>query len=186
VVERSDQSTSSTSHRIEIKLREINQLFNTIDASPFREKDLDADAEEFIVSWAQEFPLQDSLTLVIHLSQEQGLESSAGNIEKAVRNYFSYRACLSRLEFRQLMWEGRLSLVIGLVFLSLCLGTASLLEGRGPEAINQVPREGLTIAGWVAMWRPLQIYLYDWWPLRRRWKIFLKMGEMKVEVVREG
>lgn len=184
--ERSDHMTHRKAHRIEIKLRDINQLFNTIDASPFHEKDLDADAEEFIESWAQEFPLQDPLTLVIHLSQETPIQTSDALIEEAVRNYFSYRACLSRLEFRRLMWEGRLSLVIGLVFLSLCLGIAGALSGTGPETINQVFREGLTIAGWVAMWRPLQIYLYDWWPLRRRWKIFEKMGQMKVEVIHQA
>ena len=42
-------------------------------------------------------------------------------------------------------------------------------------------REGLAIAGWVAMWRPIQIYLYDWWPLRRRGQIFEKMCRMPVE-----
>ena len=44
-------------HRVELNLRDVNQLFNTIDPSPFREKDLDRDAEEFMVSWTREFPL---------------------------------------------------------------------------------------------------------------------------------
>jgi len=35
----------------------------------------------------------------------------------------------------------------------------------------------------VAMWRPMEIYLYDWWPLRRRSKIFAKLSHMPVEVV---
>lgn len=43
---------SLPSHRIQIKLHDLNQLFNTMDPSPFYEKDLDADAEKFIVSWA--------------------------------------------------------------------------------------------------------------------------------------
>ncbi|HKM82407.1 MAG TPA: hypothetical protein VJY15_15780, partial [Candidatus Acidoferrum sp.] len=43
-------------HTISLKLRDMNQLFNSMDPSPFIEKDLDDDAEEFIVSWAQEFP----------------------------------------------------------------------------------------------------------------------------------
>ena len=37
-------------HRIEIYLDRIEQLFNSMDPSPFHEKDLDRDAEEFIVS----------------------------------------------------------------------------------------------------------------------------------------
>jgi hypothetical protein len=171
--------------RIQIKLRDINQLFNTMDPSPFNEKDLDADAEEFIVNWAREFPARDSLVLTIHLQGE-----SAGQpveaVEQAVRNYFSYRAGLSRMEFSRLMREGRLSLVIGVAFLCACLALGELLGRHGPATVWQTGREGLTIAGWVAMWKPLQIYLYDWWPLRRRWKIFEKMGEMKVEIHRQG
>jgi hypothetical protein len=44
----------------------------------------------------------------------------------------------------------------------------------------------LTIAGWVAMWRPMQIYLYDWWPVRRRGRVYAKLSEMPVQVVRRG
>ncbi|MGD0387424.1 MAG: hypothetical protein ABSC42_00595 [Tepidisphaeraceae bacterium] len=186
MVEQSGPTKSLSTHRIEIKLRDINQLFNTMDASPFHEKDLDADAEEFIVSWAQEFPLHDPLVLAIHVSQEGALRTPDALVETAVHNYFSYRAGLSRLEFRRLMRDGRVSLLIGLVFLSLCLVIVGLLRGNGPQPIWQVPREGLIIAGWVAMWRPLQIYLYDWWPVRRRWKVFEKMGQMKIEIHRQG
>jgi hypothetical protein len=49
-----------------------------------------------------------------------------------------------------------------------------------------VGRESLTIAGWVAMWRPMEIFLYEWWPLRRRWRVFEKMSHMKVEMRKRG
>jgi hypothetical protein len=54
-----------TTHRIEIHLNELSQLFNSMDPSPFHEKDLDDDAEEFIVSWAQEYPVRDPIILLI-------------------------------------------------------------------------------------------------------------------------
>ena len=47
-----------------------------------------------------------------------------------------------------------------------------------------VLRESLTIAGWVAMWRPTQLYLYDWWPLRRKQRVYTKLSRMPVEVIR--
>ena len=58
-----------TPHRIELNLREIGQLFNTMDPAPFPEKDLDGDAEEFIFSWVQEFPLEEPVVLVVHLNE---------------------------------------------------------------------------------------------------------------------
>lgn len=56
---------------IEVKLVELNQLFNSMDPSPFHERDLDHDAEEFIVSWAQEHPKQHELKLVVHLARRR-------------------------------------------------------------------------------------------------------------------
>lgn len=44
------------SHVIEVRVSELRQLFNAIDPSPFRERDLDPRAEEFIVEWARDLP----------------------------------------------------------------------------------------------------------------------------------
>lgn len=157
-----------------------------MDPSPFLEKDLDADAEEFIVNWAREFPLPDPVVLTVHVSASDPVQMPDALIEKAIQNYFRYRAKLSFMELRRLLRDGRSSLIIGLTFLTLCLASAGLLRGSGEQTIRDVAREGLTILGWVAMWRPLEIYLYDWWPVLRRSKVFEKLGELKVEIHREG
>lgn len=172
-------------HRIEIRVREVGQLFNTMDPSPFLEKDLDADAEEFILSWAQEFPLRDRLILVIHLAESPG-QHPQPLIEKAIRHYFTDRAKLSRLELRRLMRDARTSLLIGASFLCGCLTLSGVLAATLSGTTQQIAREGLTITGWVAMWRPLQMYLYDWWPLHRRLKVFEKMSQISVEVHRDA
>ena len=57
----------AASRGIELRLHDINQLFNSMDPSPFREKDLDIEAEEFIVDWAREPPKHEPLLLTIHL-----------------------------------------------------------------------------------------------------------------------
>jgi hypothetical protein len=176
--------TKGAPHRIEINLHDLNQLFNTLDPSPFYEKDLDDDAEEFIVSWAREFPLSDPVILCIHLEKESDPAKDDEIVQQAVQHYFEYRGKLVRLEFRRLMREGRISLIIGLVFLVACLTSAQLIAGLKFSTVRDVSSEGLTILGWVAMWRPLQIYLYDWWPLRRRWKVAEKLSKMKVHIYR--
>jgi hypothetical protein len=172
----------SNVHRIELNLREINQLFNTMDPSPFNAKDLDRDAEEFIVSWAREFPLEEPVRLVIHLDALPTEPEPESTIERAVHHYFAYRVELNRLEFRRLMQDGRRTLLIGMVFLAACLILSKLLVGAGGRTVTVLARESLAIAGWVAMWRPMEIYLYDWWPLRRREKILKKLSQMPVEV----
>jgi hypothetical protein len=169
-------------HRIELKLHDVSQLFNSMDPSPFHEKDLDSDAEEFIVSWAQEYALDAPLALRIYLSQWPK-DDPQELVHQSIHHYFDYRAKLTQLEFRRLMAQGRTSMVIGLTFLALCFVTIELILPHEDGAWTRFLRESLLIAGWVAMWRPMQTYLYDWWPLRRRQRIFAKLSKMPVDVI---
>ena len=173
---------STIPHRVEVNLREVGQLFNTMDHSPFHDRDLDHDAEEFILSWVREFPVNDPVVLVVHLSEFSPGPEPQPLVKEAVHNYFAYRARLNRLEFGRLMKEGRQSLTIGLVFLLACLAVSNAITDRATGTFPSLTRESFTIAGWVAMWRPMQIYLYDWWPLRRRGLVYEKLSRMRVEV----
>ncbi len=169
-------------HYISLKLREVTQLFNSMDPSPFVEKDMDDDAEEFIVSWAQEFPRDEPLRLRIYLDQWPP-DDPKDLIRTAVHNHFAYRARIQQLELRRMLSQGRTSLVIGLCFLSICLAISNLLLRSETHTWAAVARESLTIAGWVAMWRPMQLYLYDWWPVRRRGRIYTKLSRVPVEII---
>lgn len=166
---------------IEVKLTELNQLFNSLDPSPFHERDLDHDAEEFIVSWAQEHPHRHDLKLVVHLSKTPvGVADAQKLVSDSIVHYFEYRANMTLREFKRLMREGRVSLLIGVLFLAACQSTASLLPPAAEWHL--VAREGITIMGWVAMWKPLEIYLYRWWPLLTLRKLYQRLSRMSVEV----
>ena len=95
-----------------------------MDPSPFHERDLDDDAEEFIVGWAREFPRRDPVSLVVHVDQLPPHGDAQRLLETAVHHYFAYRAKLNRLEFRHLLKQGRTSLIIGLAFLAACMLTS--------------------------------------------------------------
>ena len=167
---------------IEVKLTELNQLFNSMDPSPFHERDLDRNAEEFIVSWAQEHPQQNDLKLVVHLARRPASIDDAQKLASdSVANYFEYRANMTLREFKRLMREGRASLTVGLSFLAACQVAATLLISPS-GGWQLVARDGLTIIGWVAMWRPLEIYLYRWWPLLARRRLYQHLSRMPVEV----
>lgn len=175
---------SATRHsaRINLKLRDLAQLFNSMDPSPFLDRDLDHDAEEFIISWARELPRSPRIELSIHLTTTPESEKAA-DVENAVQHYFASRAEIKRREFRQLLRRGHVSLVIGLLFLAVCLLARGLAAKLGHESAATVVREGLVIAGWVAMWRPLEIYLYDWWPVRAEWRNLQRLAQMRVRLI---
>ncbi len=163
-------------------MRDLAQLFNSMDPSPFHDRDLDGDAEEFIVSWAREVPHAENLELTIHLSAIPPVERAA-DVETAVQHYFATRAAMKEREFRLLMRRGRTSLLVGLVFLAACFTASELLSSLGESTATTILREGLAIGGWVAMWRPLEIYLYDWWPLRDERRVMERLAQMRVRLV---
>jgi len=167
---------------IKLRLRELAQLFNSMDPSPFHDRDLDANAEEFIVSWAREAPHGESVVLTLHLETIPP-PGRAAEVEDAIRNYFGTRAEMKQREFRQLMKRGRTSLAVGLLFLAACLGISELFATLGQGALANFLKESLTIGGWVAMWRPLEIYLYDWWPVRADYRMLERLSRMDVRLV---
>ena len=174
----------SASHpaRISLKLRELSQLFNSMDPSPFLDRDLDDDAEEFIVSSSRELHGSHAFELVVHLGVTPDPERAA-DTEHAVQHYFAARAELKHRELRQLLRRGHSVLAVGLIFLATCLSLSSLAAKMFPGNFGDVLREGLMIVGWVAMWRPLEIYLYDWWPLREEWRGLQRLARMHVRLV---
>jgi hypothetical protein len=53
-------------------------------------------------------------------------------------------------------------------------------------ALGSVGREGLLIGGWVAMWRPIQIFLYDWWAVRGEQREYERLSRMQVRVSKDA
>lgn len=59
---------------IEVRVENISQLFDTLDPFPFPERDLDSDAEEYIVGWARELPQDQPIKLIVHVTAGQATE----------------------------------------------------------------------------------------------------------------
>jgi hypothetical protein len=163
---------------IEITLRELKQLFNTLDPAPFHEKDLDPAAEEYIVSAVRELGWQPS-RLVLHLPPGTADDHACGAVV-AIRNYFADRTRHAREQLRLLFVRGVISLLIGLTFLATCLSVRELLMATVQPG-DVILSEGLLILGWVAMWKPVEIFLYDWWPDLDKRRLFERIAHMQVE-----
>ena len=167
---------------IEIELESVNQLFNSFDPSPFHLKDLDDDAEAWIVGAARDFPLSAPLKLVLHLPAKEIDRAEAAGPARALASYFGDRLESTRRDLRYLFRTGRIALLIGLAFLAACLALRALAQTMLHGPLETLLTEGLLIIGWVAMWRPVEIFLYDWWPLRRMGRVYAKIAAMPVEL----
>jgi hypothetical protein len=168
---------------IAIRVRAIGQLFNSLDPSPFHEKDLDDHAEEFIVGWAQELPPDARFAIVVYVPPEEAAKPEAEGIGPAIAHYFEDRAKIFDREQRELFRIGQRSLAIGLAVLAFCLVASQTLAQLIPNpTLSRVGEESLILLGWVANWRPIEIYLYDWWPIRRRRRLYRRIAAARVIV----
>lgn len=177
------KNSSTPIHHLELRVRELGQLFNSLDPTPFLNKDLDREAEAFIETWAMGYSTDSRLHITVHLAQQPAEGDPGALVAEAIHNFFHYKAGLARGELKLLLKRGRYSLLIGLAFVTVCLLLADAIARPGAGTAATIARESLTIVGWVAMWRPLQIFLYDWWPLVRRIRIYKALQQAHVRVV---
>ena len=168
---------------IEVRVAELRQLFNAIDPSPFRQRDLDPRAEEFIVEWASDLSADKPLALVVHLDRPAGRDDEAAALRDAIHEYFGQRVIASKRRLRELFGRGRTSLVIALAFLTVSIVTGDAVASYlGEGRLSEIIREGFLIGGWVAMWRPLEVFLYDWWPIRAQGRLLQRLSTMPVRI----
>lgn len=169
-------------HQVELRVAELSALFNSMDPTPFHHRDLDRDAVEFLENWALEFSQKSHFLINIHI-EKMPPDDPAPLLAEAIRNYFEYKSTLAKRTLRRLFREGRLSLLIGVGFLTLCLVGADALSAFESNTFLRLLKESLLIGGWVAMWRPIQIFLYEWWPIVRKRRIYRNLGHAKIHVV---
>lgn len=167
---------------VELRLDQLSRLYNSLDPAPFLEKELDPAADDYIVGSAEDLAGRE-MRLVIMLPESELAKPEAADIAESIRNHFALR---ERIEHRRLRAEwrrGRLSLVIGLVFLVVCLFAREVLASLG-SAVSRVLAEGFLIAGWVALWGPIDVFLYGWWPIAGRRRLLARLAHIDIEVRR--
>ena len=168
---------------IEVHVSDLKELFNSFDPTPFHKRDLDPDAEEFIASWAREMPPQQPLGLLVHADHAAASLDATEIVHQAVRDHFKRKANETRQQLRLLFRNGRVALVIGLAVVAGSVIAGDLVETMLRDSrFGSIIRESFLIGGWVAMWRPLEIFLYEWWPIRAEARLFDRLSAMTVRV----
>ncbi len=134
------------------------------------------------MDWASELGPGRVTEIRIH-APGQATEPGPRQVEAAIQAYFAGRAAVTARQHRNLLRRGRTSLLVGMAVLA-----ASNLAGRlamhfAPGPFGAFVAEGLVIFGWVANWRPIEIFLYDWWPLLRLRRLYRRLSQCRVTVV---
>lgn len=170
-------------HTIDIRLRELPQLFDSLDPSPFRDKALDREVEAWLIESAGEFPVHAGLRVLVHGPAE--LEAHVGDIASAIHAHFALSATLAERRHRRRKRVGRLGMLLGLVVLGVALALRTLVS-QWPPPGGEVLAEGLLILAWVALWRPAEVALFDQWESREYLRLLRKLSQVPVAYALSG
>ncbi len=170
---------------VEVAVKNSRQLFNERDPAPFRERDLDQQFVTYIVSAIEEFPIRTKIKIrILTLESTDLIPENTSSIQQAIQSYFLYESKLAKLHLRKRLRTARFFSMIGIFTLIVCLSLAELAKSiRASATLAEIVSVGLIIIGWVAMWRPVEALLYDWWPIREQRLYFEKIAKSEVEVI---
>jgi hypothetical protein len=167
---------------IEVRIKSALQLFDSRDPAPFRDRDLDDDFVEYIQSAAKEFPKKTQVRIIIYIEEKRNPELNEGSISEAIQGFFIYQCELQKVVLSEYLKRSRLFLLIGVTVLALSIFSAQLLKQLEWDGPLSILREGLIIFGWVALWKPLELILYDWYPHYEKLQFYKRLIETEVRV----
>lgn len=171
--------------RIDLHVTDILQLFDMMDPYPFRERDLSDRVDEHIYGQAIDVPKNVQIAIVVHIPASAADSEAARGLNAAFAGFFQGQADRASRELSQLLRLGQKALMIGLLVLAVCVVVGQVLYTLldGTTHLASIIMEGFMILGWVANWRPLEIFLYDWWPIAQKRNLYRRLAAAPVTVV---
>lgn len=169
---------------IELKLQDVRQLFDQRDPAPFRERDLDDDASEYIITCYQDILPKEVSFLEISFSQPLALHITEAEVIESIRSHFEYEAERVRKKVKTILKTGTQSLFIGLTFLTIATFFHGLVKpSMEANFTMNFLKEGLMLLGWVSMWKPFSIFLYEWWPWVELRNVYLNLAQIEIKIL---
>jgi hypothetical protein len=165
---------------IELVLSDVKQLFNSFDPSPFREKELDRDAQEYIFNAVGDIPRSEPVELVMYIPRVMITAEIEEAITFGIHNHFRYQAAYAEKELRRLSRRGRGFLFLGFSILFGGVLARQVISVYEPNVLARAMEDMLLIISWVTLWEPVHIFLYERSPLKEKIQICEKIAGMDV------
>jgi hypothetical protein len=175
-------SHSSSVATVSIHLRHLAQLFNSLDPSPFWDRDLDGRAAQFIEEEFSDKRSADAWHLHVHAGEGADL---AAHLQAAVEHYYTRMASSTRRRLRDQIRVGQLALLGGLVIFAVSMSARTILENLLHGGVPRMLDEGLIILAWLALWRPAEWLVYGWVPLYLKRRLYERLAAIRVSVLAE-
>lgn len=148
-----------------MNVRWVDDVFDARDAAPLRDRALHPEFLAYVMSAMDERGGRAPVNLALVVDKRLRLDAR-GRKELAahVRAQLVRQRAQLRVRLSENFRAGRVTLLLGLVVLSVFVAL-SHAAGQSTNDLAQTFQEGFLIIGTVALWRPVEILLYEWWPV---------------------
>lgn len=169
---------------IKLQLERLDDLFN---ATAFSVDKLELNSGpglEHVVAQLRLRGSQNAGRLVVRLTAEMVTPERREAAQRALRKFCLANAAKNYLEIKLIRHSGWQALRIGLVALAVLLGLSAGVERLQllPPMLNNFLSNGFIIIGWVVLWHPAEMLLYEWIAPYRLAKIYERIGGMEFEL----
>jgi hypothetical protein len=152
---------------IDVRAQRIEQLFDNRDPAPFRERDLDPEVAEYLLAAAEDLGAHDTLEIVFWLEHE----APASELAHAFRGHFEDVLARLRRQRRRSRRIATVTLLLASVLVLVLFTAAQLVGAAVPGSLGAALKEGLVISCWVVLWRPVELLVYGWVPVRQERRV---------------
>ena len=175
------QIARDTMATIEIRIRSLAQLFEALDPAPLQERALDRSAESYIFACAGKHRPTEPLRLLVHFPES--LRAHAADATDGIHDHFRRAHAQGERKVRRRMRIAGFALAAASGVLAGSFWLRSLLSDVERRTLVQGLSEGLLILGWVAMWRPVEILLFEHWESHLDHAMLERLASIPVEFV---
>jgi hypothetical protein len=180
--------SDSKFYEIPIHLDEIQNLFHQQDIDPLNGRYTSASGLDRLITELKSKSLHQPIRATIFLPPNQISGDLVNDLSGGVRGYCDAQIHQINQDLASTRWQGIKALQTGLLFLAACLLLSAFFSGLAvlPEFLRTFLGEGFLIAGWVSLWHPTELLLYEWWPYWRDKKLYKRIQEMEIIIVPES
>ena len=173
----SDRSRTENGEAIlEVRVTTVERIFDNRDPAPFRERALDPDFVEYLVEGVRD--RAGKVQIVIWLAQP----CAPGEVEQAMHAHFEQALARTHRRRREQRRIGWLALAIAAVAVVVLTGLGELVARNVGGTLGSGLREALVISGWVLMWRPIEVLIYEGIPWRRERRVLRALRDASIDV----
>ena len=169
---------------IEIRAEDRSLLFDPYDPAPMRLRTVSESADAFILQRARHAPKHAPLRVRVLLHKHDA--ACCEDVQAAFQQHFARREREQRANMRSLFAEGAVMAVKGIAVALVLVTVARLLAGSFESLMVTKIANVMSMIVWVIIWRPADMLIYDWVPIRNDRRLYDRLASAPVDCLAQG